>query len=188
MFLYLTKKQGKTSIFQILTFQKHNLALRKQRSNLQQLRKIIIILSRTEYIVCCSLKVLLNFHNFRLLNITCTELYLGLLYRSYIIVQILNCKITEKVLLTGAICKRFFKGFTPVKMCGPSPLASFYFYTDINSEVNCFVKFSFRVSIIQNFFTRWGICQVLFTIQNQSPPISKGGGGGRREGGRGGWC
>ena len=115
--------------------------MRKQRSNLQQLRKIIIILSRTEYIFCCSLKVLLN--NFPLLNINCTELYLGLLYRSYIIVQILNCKISEKVLLTGAICKGFFKGFTPVKMCGPSPLASLYFYTDINSEVNCFVKFSF---------------------------------------------
>ena len=32
-----------------------------------------------------------------------TEPYLGPLYRSYIIVQILNCKILERVLLNGAI-------------------------------------------------------------------------------------
>ena len=54
-----------------------------------------------------------------------------------------KCKIPEIVLHTGVICNRCFKGFTPVKMCGPSPLARFYFYTDINSEVNFFVKFSF---------------------------------------------
>ena len=55
------------------------------------------------------LKVLLNLDNFPLLNINCTELYLGLLYRSYIMVQILNCKIPERVLLNGAIWKRFSK-------------------------------------------------------------------------------
>ena len=55
------------------------------------------------------LKVLLNLHNFPLLNINCTEPYLGPLYRSYIIVQISNCKIPERVLLNGAICKRFSK-------------------------------------------------------------------------------
>ena len=38
-----------------------------------------------------------------------TEPYLGQLYRSYIIVQILNCKILERVLLKGAIWKRFSK-------------------------------------------------------------------------------
>ena len=54
-------------------------------------------------------KVLLNLHNFPLLNINCTEPYLGPLYRSYIIVQISNCKIPERVLLSGAICKRFSK-------------------------------------------------------------------------------
>ena len=32
-----------------------------------------------------------------------TEPYLGPMYRSYIIVQILNCKILERVLLNGAI-------------------------------------------------------------------------------------
>ena len=32
-----------------------------------------------------------------------TEPYLGPIYRSYIIVQILNCKILERVLLNGAI-------------------------------------------------------------------------------------
>ena len=42
------------------------------------------------------LKVLLNLHNFPLLNINCTEPYLGPLYRSDIIVQILNCKIPWK--------------------------------------------------------------------------------------------
>ena len=55
------------------------------------------------------LKVLLNLHNFPLLNINCTEPYLGPLYISYIIVQILNCKIPERVLLNGATCERFSK-------------------------------------------------------------------------------
>ena len=55
------------------------------------------------------LKVLLNFHNFPLLNINCTESYLSPLYISYIMVQILNCKIPERVLLNGAIWKRFSK-------------------------------------------------------------------------------
>ena len=55
------------------------------------------------------LKVLLNLHNFPLLNINCTEPYLGRLYRSYIIVQISNWKIPERGLLNGAICKRFSK-------------------------------------------------------------------------------
>ena len=53
------------------------------------------------------LKVLLYSHSFPLLNINCTEPYLGPLYRSYIIVQILKCKIPES--LTGGICKRFSK-------------------------------------------------------------------------------
>ena len=44
-----------------------------------------------------------------LLNINCTEVYLGPLYRSYIIIQIFNCKIPERVLLNGAICKRVSK-------------------------------------------------------------------------------
>ena len=55
------------------------------------------------------LKVLLNLHNFPLLNRNCTELYLGPLYRSYIMVQILNCRIPERVLLNGTIWKRFSK-------------------------------------------------------------------------------
>ena len=55
------------------------------------------------------LKVLLNLHIFPLLNRNCTELYLGLLYRSYIMVQILNFKILERVLLNGAIWKRCSK-------------------------------------------------------------------------------
>ena len=59
------------------------------------------------------LQVLLNLHNFPLLNINCTEPYLGPLYGSDIIVQILNCKIPERVLLNGAICKRFSKVSCP---------------------------------------------------------------------------
>ena len=55
------------------------------------------------------LKGLLNLHNFPLLNTNCTKPYLGSLYISYIMVQILNCKIPERVLLNGAICKRFSK-------------------------------------------------------------------------------
>ena len=55
------------------------------------------------------LKVLLSLHNFPLPNINCTELYLGPLYISYIMVQILNCKIPERVVLNGAIWKRFSK-------------------------------------------------------------------------------
>ena len=80
------------------------------------------------------LKVLLNLHNFPLLNINCTEPYLGPLYRSYITFQILKCKIPERVFLTGAICKpEVFK--TPVKMCGLSPLASFYFETSTKTAL-----------------------------------------------------
>ena len=41
------------------------------------------------------LKVLLNLHNFPLMNINCIEPYLGPLYRSYIIVQFSNCKIPD---------------------------------------------------------------------------------------------
>ena len=55
------------------------------------------------------LKVLLDLHNFPFLNINCTEPYLGPLYISYIMVQILNCKIPERVLRNGAICKRSSK-------------------------------------------------------------------------------
>ena len=36
MLLYLTKKQGKTPIFEIFPFITNNLALRKRESNLQQ--------------------------------------------------------------------------------------------------------------------------------------------------------
>ena len=67
------------------------------------------LLIRANWINCLLniLKVLLNLHNFPLLNINCTEPYLGPLYRSDIIVQILNCKIPERSLLNGAIYKRF---------------------------------------------------------------------------------
>ena len=68
------------------------------------------------------LKVLLNWHSFPLLNINCTKLYLGPLYRSDIIVQVLNCKIPERGLLNGAIYKRFQRFYAvedvrPVTSC-----------------------------------------------------------------------
>ena len=73
------------------------------------------------------LKVLLNLHNFALLNINCTEPYLGPLYISYIVVQILNCKIPERVLLNGAICKRFSKVSRRWRCAACHLLQVFYF-------------------------------------------------------------
>ena len=43
---------------------------------------------------------------------------------SHIIIQLLKCKIPERVLLTKAICKRFSK------VCGLSPLAVFTYFTN----------------------------------------------------------
>ena len=91
-------------------------------------------------------KVLLNFHIFPVLNIYCTEPYLGPVQRSYvylywqshgplipikIIVQFFECKIPERVLLNGAIsiCRRFSKVSHrfEAKMCGLSFLAVWVF-------------------------------------------------------------
>ena len=80
------------------------------------------------------LKVLLNLHNFPLLKINCTEPYLGLLCISYIMAQILNCKIPERVLLNGAICKRFHAG------------------EDVRPVTSCkFLRWSNRVSIFEPY-------------------------------------
>ena len=84
-------------------------------------------------------------HIFPVLNIYCTEPYIGPLQRSYvhlywqshgllisikIIVQCFECKIPERVLLNGAIsiCRRFLKVSHrfKAKMCGLSLLAVFY--------------------------------------------------------------
>ena len=70
-------------------------------------------------VVHFNLVALLNLH---ILNINCTEPYLGPLHRSYIIVEILKCKISERVLITGAVCKgfqRFHAGedVWPVTLC-----------------------------------------------------------------------
>ena len=92
-------------------------------------------------------KVLLNLPIFPVLNIYCTEPYLGPVQRSYvylywqshgslipiiIIVQFFEHKIPEKVLLNGAIsiCRRFTKVSHrfEAKMCGLSLLASFTFW------------------------------------------------------------
>ena len=78
------------------------------------------------------LKVLLNLHNFPLLNINCTEPYLGPLYISYIMVQILNCKIPERVLLNGAICKRFSKVSRRWR-CAACHLLQVFTYSNITS-------------------------------------------------------
>ena len=95
---------------------------------------------RAKWINCLLdiLKVLLNLHSFPLLNINCNEPYLGPLYRS--------CNCPERVLLNGAW--KVFKGFTPVKMCGLSPLASFYFG---GRRGDCFHRHDFSVF----FFHIW---------------------------------
>ena len=79
---------------------------------------------RANWINCVLYKVLLNLHFFPVLNIYCTEPYLGPVQRSYvylywqshgplipikIIVQFFECKIPERVLLKGgkSICSRF---------------------------------------------------------------------------------
>ena len=100
---------------------------------------------RANWINCVSYKVLLNI--FPVLNIYCTEPYLGPVQRSHvylywqshwplipikIIVQFLGCKISERVLLNGAIsiCRRFSKVShrSEAKMCGLFLLAIFTFW------------------------------------------------------------
>ena len=102
---------------------------------------------RANWINCVLYKVLLNLHFFPVLNIYCTQPYLGPVQRSYvylywqshgpliptkIIVQFFECKMPERVLLNGAIsiCWRFAK-VSPrfeAKMCGLSLPASFTFW------------------------------------------------------------
>ena len=102
---------------------------------------------RANWINCVLFKVLLNLHFFPVLNINCTEPYLGPVQRSYvylywkshgplipikIIVQFFESKIPERVLLNGAIsiCRRFSKVSHrfEAKMCGLSLLAIFTFW------------------------------------------------------------
>ena len=100
---------------------------------------------RANWINCVLYKVLLDLHIFPVLNIYCTEPYLGpvqrscvyLYWQSYgllilikIMVQFFECKIPERVLLNGAIsiCRRFSKVSHEfeAKMCGLSPPCNFY--------------------------------------------------------------
>ena len=102
---------------------------------------------RANWINCVLYKVLFNLHVFPVLNIYCTEPYLGPVQRSYvylywqshgplipikIIVQFFERKIAERVLLNGAIsiCRRFSKVSHrfEAKMCGLSLLAIFTFW------------------------------------------------------------
>ena len=117
------------------------------------------------WISCLLYKVLLNLHIFPVLNIYCTEPYLGLLQRSNIylywqshgllilikiVVQFFECKIPERVLLTGAIstCRRFSKVShrCEAEMCGLSLLAISTFWV----------------------FTLWHITLVLYSKQKSS--------------------
>ena len=117
------------------------------------------------WINCVLCKVLLNLHMFPVLNIYCTEPYLGLVQRSYvylywqshgplipikIIVQFFECKIPERVLLNGAIsiCRRFSKvsHWFEAKICGLSLLAIFIFWV----------------------FTLWHITLVLYSKRKRS--------------------
>ena len=111
-------------------------------------------------------KVLLNFHIFAVLNIYCTEPYLGPVQRSFvylywqshgpliqikIIVQFFECRIAERVLLNGAIsiCRRFSKVSHrfEAKMCGLSLLAIFTFWVFTLWHI-AFVLYSKRKSSI----------------------------------------
>ena len=102
---------------------------------------------RANWINCVLYKVLFNLHFFPVLNIYCTEPYLGPVQRSYvylywqshgplipikIIVQFFECRIPERVLLNGAIsiCRRFSKVSHrfEAKMCSLSLLAIFTFW------------------------------------------------------------
>ena len=102
---------------------------------------------RANWINCVLYKVLLNLHIFPVLNIYCTEPYLGPVQRSYvyfilteswapdtdkIIVQFFECKIPERVLLNGAIsvCRRFSKASHrfEAEIWGLSLLAIFTFW------------------------------------------------------------
>ena len=102
---------------------------------------------RANWINSVLYKVLLNLHIFPVLNIYCTEPYLGTIQRSYvylywpshgplipikIIDQFFECKIPERVLLNGAIsvCRRFSKVSHrfEAKMWGLSLLAIFTFW------------------------------------------------------------
>ena len=130
------------------------------------------------WINCVLYKVLFNLQFFPVLNIYCTEPYLGLVQRSYvylywqshgpmipikIIVQFFECRIPERVLLNGAIsmCRRFSKVSHrfEAKMCGLSLLAivTFWVYTLWHTTL---VLYSKRKSSI----THRGLWQ-----QNSSP-------------------
>ena len=120
---------------------------------------------RANWINCVLYKVLFNLHFFPVLNIYCTEPYLGPVQRSYvylywqshgplipikIIVQFFECRIPERVLLNGAIsiCRRFSKVSHrfEAKMCGLSLLAIFTFWV----------------------FTLWHITLVLYSKRKSS--------------------
>ena len=102
---------------------------------------------RANWINCVLYKVLLNLHFFPVLNIYCTEPYLGPVQRSYVYLYwqshgplipikssfnwVFQCKIPERVLLNEAIsiCRRFSKVSHRFesKMCSLSLLAIFLF-------------------------------------------------------------
>ena len=83
------------------------------------------------------LKVLLNLHNFPELNINCTELYLGPLYRGYIMVQILNCKIPERVQM-----EQYEKRFSKVSRrwrCAACHLLQVFTSTDCRPTIDRYI-------------------------------------------------
>ena len=121
---------------------------------------------RANWINCVLYKVLLNLHIFPVLNIHCAKQYLDPVQRSYvylywqshgplipikIIVQFLECKIPERVLLNGAIsiCRRFSKVSHrfEAKMCGLPLLAIFTFWVFTLSQTTL-VLYSTRKSSI----------------------------------------
>ena len=118
------------------------------------------------WINCVLYKVLFNLHFFPVLNIYCTEPYLGPVQRSYvylywqshgplipikIIVQFFECRISERVLLNGgiSICRRFSKVSHrfEAKMCGQSLLAIFTFWVYTLLHTTLVVYFKRKSSI-----------------------------------------
>ena len=75
------------------------------------------------WIICCTLKVLLNLQNFPQLNVNCTVPYLGPLYRSYIIVQILKYKISKRFFSLQQYVKGFQRFHAGVDVWPVTPCA-----------------------------------------------------------------
>ena len=96
------------------------------------------------------LKVLFNLHKFPLLNINCTEPYLGPLYiEAMSSFKFLTVRSLKEVSSMEQYIKGF-QGFTPVKMCGLSPLASFLYWHVITPRAHFWHLIETKYSLTVN--------------------------------------